>query len=160
MHKHTYIYTHIHTISRSSDRREFQATAPAWEKDRTKHWFEPWSKVQCRFSWPQSGLNCTADYRSDTVCHVRLPSYPMECMTEHNLNWIRYRIGNQCNCIRPGVTWSRTLSSTMGCTAAFLKRCRSRTLLPCRRAASLTVQSPNERQDHTRRLHHRLVQKL
>ena len=152
----------------------------------------------------------SADHRPDRVAlaaTVRIQSAMyaghlttcIECIIEHNVNWIRYRIGNQCYWNKPWVTWSHVLSSRMKRTSAFWTRCygsivacgrlqarsynnpgatqltqsrvellllsqhdgrsdvwdedgRIMTLLPWRRAASLSVQSPVERLGHARRL--------
>ena len=84
------------TISRSSDGREFQATGPAWEKDRSPNFdlspgvtydVESADRSPDRVALPTTERTQSAMYAG----HVPTG---MECMIEHNLNCIRYRIGN------------------------------------------------------------------
>jgi len=94
--------------------------------------------VDSAYHSPDRVVLPTTDRTQSDMYAGHLPTW-MECMIEHNLNCIRYRIGNQCNWIWPGVTWSRMLSSRMRRTAAF------RTLLngssvACGRPASMELQ--------------------
>jgi len=81
----------------------------------TKLRSEPWSNVQRRFSWTQSGSRCTADYTDRThsaMYACRTPTC-MECMIEQHLPMVELGARSPSTDFKMGV-WSAFVKSGGG----------------------------------------------